>query len=317
MQDKKLVIEDGDCKRDEYNCINILNSLLSNNDVIAVLGAGTSELSAVVQTYCVSDKVNQISYHASATYLSNEEKYPYHARIIPSDKYKCEAIVSLIRYYKWERFAFIYQNDIFGFSARDDIAEALYKDDVYTKIEVYKQSVNSNIKLPLTESQEEAIDEMLHRIKENGFRVILLYTYYIQAAPILYRASKLGMIGKGWVWISPELVHDIYTTLDEEYRSVVQNAMSGQLGINPYGGDMRKMSDKFIHYSMKHNKEIREMEKMCGTEFSFQVKDLSYAVSYAYDTVYFVANTMDYMVKNGIDIMYKLKYIIVIIKINY
>lgn len=150
---------------------------------------------------------------------------------------------------------------------------------------------------------EIAIDKALETIKSRGFRVIVLYTYFVQASAVLYRASELGMIGKGWVWISTDwLSSETYYLLPKEYRDVVKDAMNGAIGVSPDPGNMETLSKKFLEFKKNHGDIVKEVEDKCKHELSFEEKDIVTSAAYTYDSIYFIGQTLTIMLDKNIDI---------------
>lgn len=151
--------------------------------------------------------------------------------------------------------------------------------------------------------EELAIDKALETIKSRGFRVIVLYAYFVQASAVLYRAAKLNMIGKGWVWISTDwLSSETYFLLPSEYREIVKDSMNGAIGILPDPGDMNVLVKKFNDYKKNHENEVKEIEEICNHELSFEKEDIVMSAAYTYDSIYFIGETLTIMLDKNIDI---------------
>ena len=88
------------------------NSLLTVGDTITSSSSGRSRLAAIIgpgdssitmQTHNILQlfEMPQIGYSATARQLSDKEKFKYFTRVIASDTQQAQAIVDIIRQFKW------------------------------------------------------------------------------------------------------------------------------------------------------------------------------------------------------------------------
>ena len=75
--------------------------LKNTTDVVGVVGASRSTLSIEVAKLLRLFKVPQVSYASTSTELSNENKYSYFARTVPSDSLQALAMLHVVKEFKW------------------------------------------------------------------------------------------------------------------------------------------------------------------------------------------------------------------------
>nr|XP_054774182.1 uncharacterized protein LOC129282279 [Lytechinus pictus] len=82
--------------------------------VAGIIGGQTSDTSLAIAEVLNSLMVNQISYGASSTELSNDEEYPYFLRTLASDTYLASALVDLISRFGWFYVSVVYSDNAYG-----------------------------------------------------------------------------------------------------------------------------------------------------------------------------------------------------------
>jgi len=94
------------------------NSVLNSGDLTlningsrarlaAIIGPGDSSITMQTHNILQLFEMPQIGYSATAKQLSDKEKYKYFTRVIASDTQQAQAIVSIIRQFKWNYVATI------------------------------------------------------------------------------------------------------------------------------------------------------------------------------------------------------------------
>lgn len=94
------------------------NSVLTSGDTIpnangmrsrlaAIIGPGDSSITMQTHNILQLFEMPQIGYSATARQLSDKEKFKYFTRVIASDTQQAQAIVDIIRQFKWSYVATI------------------------------------------------------------------------------------------------------------------------------------------------------------------------------------------------------------------
>ncbi|CAF3974918.1 unnamed protein product [Adineta steineri] len=115
------------------------NSVLTTGDLTFNANGGRSRLAAIIgpgdssitmQTHNILQlfEMPQIGYSATAKQLSNKEKFKYFTRVIASDTQQAQAIVSIIRQFKWNYVATIGTEGDYGRGGVEAIRRLLRND---------------------------------------------------------------------------------------------------------------------------------------------------------------------------------------------
>lgn len=83
------------------------NSSDGRSRLAAIIGPGDSSITMQTHNILQLFEMPQIGYSSTARQLSNKEKFKYFTRVIASDTQQAQAIVSIIRQFKWNYVATI------------------------------------------------------------------------------------------------------------------------------------------------------------------------------------------------------------------
>lgn len=152
--------------------------------------------------------------------------------------------------------------------------------------------IESHVSLPLTEDSLERVTRILQKIKESESRVIVLFSHSSVAQAVLYKANELGLIGKGWTWISTNWgVVDTWKMSDEKYTDVIKESMEGVIGISATKGDEELLYEKMKVYTDLHPEVVDELLLKCDLDqLDLDTKEMTPMTFYAYDTVQVIVN---------------------------
>jgi len=75
--------------------------------LVAIIGPGDSSITMQTHNILQLFEMPQIGYSATAKQLSDKEKFKYFTRVIASDTQQAQAIVDIIRQFKWSYVATI------------------------------------------------------------------------------------------------------------------------------------------------------------------------------------------------------------------
>ena len=84
-----------------------LHSSGNRAQLAAVIGPGDSSITMQTHNILQLFEMPQIGYSATAQQLSDKEKFKYFTRVIASDIQQAQAIVDIIRQFKWGYVAMI------------------------------------------------------------------------------------------------------------------------------------------------------------------------------------------------------------------
>ncbi|XP_065899945.1 gamma-aminobutyric acid type B receptor subunit 2-like [Dysidea avara] len=102
----ELIEANSGCDRDRGVREFVRNALHSEHQPVAILGAGCSGATIPIASIAGRDDVSlpQVSYGATSPFLSFTNSFPYFYRTVFSDGTTSEAIIALLKKFKWKRY---------------------------------------------------------------------------------------------------------------------------------------------------------------------------------------------------------------------
>ncbi|CAF0958034.1 unnamed protein product [Didymodactylos carnosus] len=104
------------------------NGQISRSRLAAIIGPGDSSITMQVHNILQLFEMPQIGYSATAKQLSDKEKFKYFMRVIASDTQQAQAIVDIIRQFKWSYVVTIGTEGDYGRGGVEAIRRLLHDD---------------------------------------------------------------------------------------------------------------------------------------------------------------------------------------------
>lgn len=202
-------------KYDNCSC----TSSVSNN-VIGVIGPPRSKETVPVANLLNLFKVPQISYFATTPELSDNVKYKYFKRTVPSDMYQARALVSILSSLGWEYVSIIYEDSNYGVEGYTQIMEAAEDAGICFGFDKKVRETTSD------EEMAEVVDDLLKKRNTNGKVLAVLFMQYALAYRIMELASTY-FGAKNVIWIGGD------AWIGREPPSGLENVINGAIGISP------------------------------------------------------------------------------------
>ncbi|KAK9078220.1 hypothetical protein SSX86_002277 [Deinandra increscens subsp. villosa] len=252
-----------------FGAIHEATYLINRHKVEAFLGLQTMEevlsvgeigSKSQIPTFSLLDSVPQWAL----------DRFPFLFQASPSQFNQMKAFVAIMESCRWNSFTFIYE-DIN--SASTEIIHHL--------MEIIKDSsvqMNNMVKLsPLVSSSSSLLEE-LERINMDQCRVFLVHASLKTGVRLFQNAKDKGMMEKGYVWITTNLITDLLHTLN----SSTFLTMEGVVGIGSFFADT---SSQFHDFSSKFQKRFKleqpdEENNMPGI-FAVQAYDATWIAALA------------------------------------
>ncbi|PWA97392.1 glutamate receptor 2.6 [Artemisia annua] len=180
-----------------------------------------------------------------------------------------KAFIAILESYGWIRFTFIYE-DINSASVQviPHLMEAIKETDV---------EISNIVKLSPLASSSSLLEE-LERINTEQCRVFLVHASLGMGIRLFQNAKTIGMMEKGYVWITTNLITDLLHTMDSSTFSI----MEGVVGLGSFVLDT---SSRFHDFSTKFQTNFKiqhpvEEKNMPGI-FAVEAYDATWIVALA------------------------------------
>lgn len=95
--------------------------------VVGVVGPLYSSISVQVAHLLRLFRMPQISYDSTSSELSDNTKYEYFLRTVPSDLLQARAIVDILRYFGWSYVSVVYSDDSYGRNGIEELSKEMEK----------------------------------------------------------------------------------------------------------------------------------------------------------------------------------------------
>ncbi|KAI7754653.1 hypothetical protein M8C21_030932, partial [Ambrosia artemisiifolia] len=187
----------------------------------------------------------------------------------PSQFGQMKAFVAIMESFKWNRFTFIYE----------DINSAS-TEVIHNLMETIKESnvqMSNMVKLSPSSSSTSFLEE-LESINKDQCRVFLVHASLESSLRLFQNAKIMGMMDKGYVWITTNLITDLLHTVNSSTFSI----MEGIVGIGSFFNDT---SSRFNDFSTKFQtkfkiKQPKEQSYIPGI-FAVQAYDATWIAALA------------------------------------
>ncbi|GJW78980.1 glutamate receptor 2.7-like protein [Tanacetum coccineum] len=239
--------------------IHRVEALLGLQTLEEVLAVGEIGGEAQIPTFSLLDSVPQWAL----------DRLPLLVQASPSQFAQMKAFVAILGSYGWSRFTFIYE-DINSASTQviPHLMEAIKETDV---------EISNIVKLSPLASSSSLLEE-LERINTEQCRVFLVHASLGMGIRLFQNAKTIGMMEKGYVWITTNLIIDLLHTVDSSTFSM----MEGVVGLGSFFLDT---SSPFHDFSIKFQTNFKmqypEEEKNTPGIFAVQAYDATWIVALA------------------------------------
>ncbi|KAL7599491.1 hypothetical protein Lser_V15G25076 [Lactuca serriola] len=238
--------------------------LIETHKVEAILGLHTMEEVVSVAEVCNEAQVPTFSLFDSVPQWALDRWAPFLFQASPSQFPQMKAFVAILESYGWSRFTFIYE-DINSASTQiiPHLMEAIKESSTVEISSIVKLSpLSSSFSLP----------KELERISKEQCRVFLLHSSLETGVRLFENAKNMGMMEKGYVWITTSLITDLLHTVNSSTFST----MEGVLGIGSFFSQFDEFTTKF---QKKFKLEQPEEENNIPGVFAAQAYDATLIVA--------------------------------------
>ncbi|KDP43923.1 hypothetical protein JCGZ_05390 [Jatropha curcas] len=265
----RLVLNIRDSKRDVVAAASAALDQITNIQVEAIIGPTTSTQANFITQLGEKAKVPIISFSASNPSLTTIRS-PYFFQATPNDSAQVNAISAIIKAFGWREAVLVYVDDEYGVGIIPYLTDALQAVDTQVP---YRSAIS-----PLaTDSQ---IIEKLYKLKEMRSRVFVVHMLPDLGSRLFINAKKIGMMGKGYVWIITYRMTDFLDSMD----SFVIESMQGVLGIKPHV-PMEKLKNFQVQWQRKFHQDNPEKDDAKLNMYGLWAYDATIALAMTVENV--------------------------------
>lgn len=248
---------------------NAATYLVDTNKVDAILGLQTMEEVFSVGEIASEAQIPTFSFLDSVPQYTLD-RLPFLVQTSPSQFSQTKAFVAILESCGWNRFTFIYE-DIN--SASTQVITHLMEDIKESSVEM-----SNIVKLSPLPPSSSSMLEQLERINKEQCRVFLVHASLETGIRLFQNAKTIGMMDKGYVWITTNLITDLLHTVN----SSTFPTMEGVIGLGSFFPDS---SSRFDDFSAKFQKKFKiqqpEEENNMPGFFAVQAYDATWIAALA------------------------------------
>ncbi|XP_054578150.1 metabotropic glutamate receptor 4 isoform X2 [Eptesicus fuscus] len=155
--------------------------------VVGVIGASGSSVSIMVANILRLFKIPQISYASTAPDLSDNSRYDFFSRVVPSDTYQAQAMVDIVRALKWNYVSTLASEGSYGESGVEAFIQKSREDGGVC--------IAQSVKIP-REPKPGEFDKIIRRLLEtSNARGIIIFANEDDIRRVLEAARKANQTG--------------------------------------------------------------------------------------------------------------------------
>ncbi|KAF3528456.1 hypothetical protein DY000_02036507 [Brassica cretica] len=279
LNGSKLRILMYDAKRNGF--LSIMKALqFMETDSVAIIGPQTSIMAHVLSYLGNELHVPMCSFTALDPSLSPLQ-FPFFVQTAPSDLFLMRAVAEMITYYGWSDVIALYNDDD---NSRNGVTS------LGDELEGRRCKISYKAVLPLDVvigSPREIVDELV-KIQGMESRVIIVNTFPKTGRMIFKEAKRLGMMGRGYVWIATTWMTSLLDSANPLSLPKVAKSLTGVLTLRIHTPESRKKRDFAARW-----------KKLSNGTVGLNVYGL-----YAYDTVWIIARAVKSLLDSGANISF-------------
>ncbi|XP_064643302.1 metabotropic glutamate receptor 3-like isoform X2 [Lineus longissimus] len=205
-----------DCDRDTYGLeqsVDFIRGSISNigggasdcqdgddntwKNIVGVVGAASSVTSIQVANLLKLFKIPQVSFFSTSAELSAKERYPYFLRTIPSDDAQAQAMVQLVKMFKWQYVSLLYEESSYGEKGMQVVEHHLKKAGVCIAV---RDRLIKDSGVASEDTYDKVVEDLL---KKKTARGVIVFGSDQEVAQLMNAVRRNNATGQ-FVWIGSD-----------------------------------------------------------------------------------------------------------------
>ncbi|KAF8410065.1 hypothetical protein HHK36_002587 [Tetracentron sinense] len=273
----KLLLYVRDSYGDSARATSAAIDLINNKRVEAIMGTLTRQEAALVPQMAKEVPIISLAEAAFTPTIISAARSPFVVSMVNDISLQMKCIAAIIGSFRWRKVIVIYENSD-AYSSDSGIVTLLSDSLRVVGTEIQHHSAfppMSSLLDPTTIIQDE-----LKKLRRKQCRVFIVLQSSLPLAALLFdKAQQLGMMGKGYVWITTDGI----TSLLDSVNSSVISSMQGVLGVKTYFPDNTTSFTGFkVRFRRKFQSEYPEEEENPNPSiFALRAYDATWSIAQA------------------------------------
>ncbi|XP_075709630.1 metabotropic glutamate receptor 4 isoform X1 [Rhinoderma darwinii] len=185
-----------DKDRAEVRCLSGGNPIIAQPErVVGVIGASSSSVSIMVANILRLFKIPQVSYASTAPELSDNSRYDFFSRVVPSDTYQAHTMVDIVKALKWSYVSTLASEGSYGESGVEAFIQKSREDGGLC--------VAQSVKIP-REPKAGEFDKIIRRLLEtSNARAVIIFASEDDIRRVLAAAKRANQTGH-FMWVGSD-----------------------------------------------------------------------------------------------------------------
>ncbi|XP_044947622.1 glutamate receptor 2.8-like [Hordeum vulgare subsp. vulgare] len=236
----KLVLHVMDSVGSDVQAASAAIELLENYKVQAIIGPQKSSEAVFISNLGNVTQVPIISFTATSPSLASDSM-PYFVRATLDDSAQVRSISALVEAYGWREVVVVYEDTDYGRGILPYLTDALQEIDVRVPYHSVIPSAATN----------ETIMQELSVLLAMRTRVFIVHISSTMASLLFTKAKEVGMMNKGFAWITTNGVANIIDSLNP----TAIDAMNGVLGVRYHVPRSQELDNLSIRWNRMYQQD--------------------------------------------------------------
>ncbi|XP_076002180.1 extracellular calcium-sensing receptor-like [Genypterus blacodes] len=208
--------------------ITVGETCTGNPPVLGIVGDSTSSSSIAISSVLGLYRVPMVSYFATCSCLTDQQRFPSFFRTIPSDAFQVRAMIQILKHFGWSWVGLLVSDDDYGLhvarSFQSDLVQSGAGCLAYTEI------------LPPSRDSR-GLRRIVDVMRKSTARVVIVFAYETHILHLMNEVVKQNVTGLQWMASEAWTISDVLQTSD------FMPYLGGTLGIAIRRGEIPGLRD--------------------------------------------------------------------------
>ncbi|XP_067127644.1 metabotropic glutamate receptor 3-like isoform X1 [Centruroides vittatus] len=210
--------------------------------VVGVIGGQSSAVSIQLANMLRLFNVPQVSYQSTSPTLSNKEKFEYFFRTVPSDVNQAQAILDILRTFRWTYVSVVYSDTDYGNKGYEKLQDLALEYNI-----CFSSPQSINVDHFSDADYDTVVKNLMHK---TNARVVVVFADKQTARNLMAAAKRKNAITR-FVWIGSDAWGGRKSVV-ENHEAVVEGAITVSPLLHPLSGFddyFKKLSPETNHHN--------------------------------------------------------------------
>ncbi|XP_028320830.1 extracellular calcium-sensing receptor-like [Gouania willdenowi] len=225
--------------------------------VIGIVGETQSTFSIAISNVLGLYKMPIVSYYATCSCLSDQQRFPTFFRTIPSDAFQVRAMIKILKYFGWTWVGLLISGDDYGLH----VAQSFQSDLLHSG-----GGCLAYLEVLPWEGDQNELRRIVELMKTSTARVVMVFAHEIHMIQLMKEVVRQNLTGLQWI------ASEAWSAASVLQTPVLMPYLRGTLGIAIRRGEIPGLMDFLlqIHPEETDNKQTNMVRQYW--EYVFQCK---------------------------------------------